>query len=282
MHDFFTKGRSPAILSAAMTIATVLFCGPMTGAYAASSEWAETEGGRMRLTALPPDDKGVIRAVLDIDLMPGWKTYWRDPGESGIPPQVDFSDSVNVAATELGFPPPERIDDGYSVFAGYREPVVLPITIEQQNPGRTSRLQANVFVGICSTICIPFQASFTLDVEQDTGASDYERFFVESAFKLLPEPASEAFHAGNPLVEADGKGFQFDVTAPESTESSELFVSGPSGWFFSVPEPVAGTGSGRYRVSVISSPGDARPDGTNFTLLVVSGRRSMETELKMP
>ena len=42
--------------------------------------------------------------VLDIDLKPGWKTYWRDPGDAGVPPQLDVSASTNVAGAELRFP----------------------------------------------------------------------------------------------------------------------------------------------------------------------------------
>jgi DsbC/DsbD-like thiol-disulfide interchange protein len=269
-------------LLAVAAVATLPLAGTSDHADAASSAWAETEGGRMRLTALPPDSGGIIRAVLDVDLMPGWKTYWRDPGEAGIPPKVEFAGSANVRGFHLSFPPPERIDDGYSVFAGYTEPVAFPIAIEQDRPGGDSRLKADVFLGICSKICVPFQAEFVVDVDGGSEPNGYERFLVDNAFDALPEAASEDFNAGNPSVDEDGKTFRFDVTVPDGPENADVFVSGPAGWYFSVPRPVADDEPGRFRVSVVASPGDAVLSGTEFRLLVVSGRRSMETGLKIP
>ena len=273
--------RSLRLAALAAAVAAV-FAGTTSLANAASSDWAESEGGRMRLTALPPDTDGVIRAVLDVDLLPGWKTYWRNPGEAGIPPKVDFAGSINVDGFHLFFPPPERIDDGYFTFAGYTEPVAFPITIKQQKPDGGSRLNANVFIGICSKICVPFQAELFVDIKPETAPNDYERFIVDEAFGELPEPASGDFNAGNPSMEDGGTGFRFDVTAPSSPEAAKMFVSGPAGWYFSVPEPVDSGKSGRFRVSIVASPEGAVLSGTSFKLLVVSGRRSMETDLKMP
>ncbi|RUX21351.1 hypothetical protein EOA27_06205, partial [Mesorhizobium sp. M2A.F.Ca.ET.037.01.1.1] len=67
-------------------------------AEASSSIWYNSEGGKVRLvTTGKPDEAGKIRGVLDIALKPGWKTYWRDPGDAGVPPQLDISGSTNIA-----------------------------------------------------------------------------------------------------------------------------------------------------------------------------------------
>jgi DsbC/DsbD-like thiol-disulfide interchange protein len=77
-----------------------------TPALASSTDWFETQGGRIRLvTAGTPDAQGRIKGVLDIALDPGWKTYWRDPGDAGVPPQLDVSGSTNIAEAKLSFPP---------------------------------------------------------------------------------------------------------------------------------------------------------------------------------
>ncbi len=64
--------------------------------------------------------------MLEIDLKPGWKTYWRDPGDAGVPPTLDASASSNIASAELSFPAPQRFDDGFAIWAGYKEPVGIP------------------------------------------------------------------------------------------------------------------------------------------------------------
>ncbi len=54
---------------------------------ASSSDWFETEGARIRLvTTGKPAADGKLKGMLDIELKPGWKTYWRDPGDAGVPP----------------------------------------------------------------------------------------------------------------------------------------------------------------------------------------------------
>src|ERR1700741_2164925 len=80
---------------------------------ASSSDWYEAEGGRVRLvTTGAPDESGVIAGVLQVDLKPGWKTYWRDPGDAGVPPTLDASGSDNVASVTVMWPAPERFPDG--------------------------------------------------------------------------------------------------------------------------------------------------------------------------
>ena len=80
------------LLGAAIGSATAL------PAAASSSSWYNSEGGKVRLvTSGKADAAGRIQGVLDIALKPGWKTYWRDPGDAGVPPQLDISGSTNIA-----------------------------------------------------------------------------------------------------------------------------------------------------------------------------------------
>ena len=92
-------------------------------AHAAMSDWANNEGGRMRLVALAPDADGHIRAALQIEPEPGWITYWREPGDSGIPPQVSPAPEGNVALEKVAFPVPKLITVGKVKEIGYDAPV---------------------------------------------------------------------------------------------------------------------------------------------------------------
>src|SRR5262245_19830212 len=139
-----------------------------TPAFASATDWMEVEGARVRLiTAGAADADGVLKGALEVDLEPGWRTYWRDPGDAGVPPQLDISKSTNVATAELLFPTPERFDDGSAKWAGYRHPVTFPVTFKMKTPGDPSMIAADVFLGVCKSICIPVQATFTLDPASD-------------------------------------------------------------------------------------------------------------------
>ena len=94
----------------------------------------------MRLvTSGKADEAGRIQGVLDIELKPGWKTYWRDPGDAGVPPQIDVSASTNITDAAFSFPPPQRHDDGYGKWAGYNHPVSLPVTFTLSSPRDAGR-----------------------------------------------------------------------------------------------------------------------------------------------
>lgn len=137
-------------------------------AAASSSRWADSEGGRIRLvTAGLPDKSGRLNGVLHIQLKPSWKTYWRDPGASGVPPQIDVSKATNIAKAEFSYPAPGRHSDGYGEWAGYDRSVSLPVTFTLANPREKAVIEAGVFVGICQTICIPLQARLTVDPTAD-------------------------------------------------------------------------------------------------------------------
>ena len=65
-----------------------------------------------------------------LQLQPGWKTYWRTPGDSGVPPRFDFSKSENVEAVTVLWPAPTKFDDGAGGHSlGYHDQIVLPLRI---------------------------------------------------------------------------------------------------------------------------------------------------------
>jgi len=251
-------------------------------AFAASTEWFETEGGRIRLTALAPSEDGTIRGVLDVDLLPGWKTYWRDPGDAGIPPSVDADGSRNIRSVTLDFPPPERIDDGYSVWAGYDAPVAFPMTLHQQRPGRTSTLEATIFLGICETVCIPVQTHFSLTIGPDHAPKSYETRLVDRAYADIPEPHGQDFHLLESGLSEQHDALVISVSHPVSRSEPEIFVTGPAGWYLDIPERTAGEDNwSTFHVPIINAPENGDLSGTPLQLLVKSANRAMETQFEL-
>lgn len=132
--------------------------------------WVTADGARM--------------TALDVRLEPGWKTYWRSPGDAGIPPAFDWQGSANLGRVEMLWPLPEVIDSGGERTLGYHERLVLPIRIAPARPGAPVELRAEVEMGICEDICVPVSVSLRADPPRD--APDP---LIEAALARLPVPA---------------------------------------------------------------------------------------------
>src|SRR5947209_5074626 len=119
--------------------------GPALASDAFSTDWAHAAKSEARLVAASPSLAG-----FEIRLAPGAITYWRDPGEAGVPPSFDTSGSQNLAHAEVDYPAPERIPepDG-SVAFGYRGGTILPIRITAADPGKPVRIDAKVNYAVC-------------------------------------------------------------------------------------------------------------------------------------
>src|SRR5690349_4532496 len=93
-----------------------------------ASVWSEAKGAAIRLIPGPVVGDG-HKAGLEIHLEPGWKTYWRNPGDSGVPPSFDWSKSTNLADVTVSWPAPERLEDEGGTSIGYKHDVVLPLLV---------------------------------------------------------------------------------------------------------------------------------------------------------
>src|ERR1700712_2816752 len=98
-----------------------------------ASPWQRDGHSAVRLLA-GSRSGAILLGGIAIQLQPGWKTYWRTPGDSGGPPRFDFSRSDNVEAVTVLWPAPTAFDDGAGgVSLGYKQKVVLPLRIVAKN-----------------------------------------------------------------------------------------------------------------------------------------------------
>ena len=247
------------------------------GAQAASSGWHHVEGGAIRIvTSGEPDAGGQLRGALEIRLKPGWKTYWRDPGASGVPPTLTASSGNDDAAVAIGFPPPSRFDDGYASSAGYDHPVSLALTIAlPQAKPRPARLEASVFLGVCETICIPVQATLSFDPRDGTHAPE-DATVVRDAFAALPAPARPGFSAAAERIGDDE--LVIAATLPAGTRALDLFVAGSATLTLGTPERQGAATEGRFRVPVALRSGDGA-EWVAYTLVTDAGAVSGTIEL---
>lgn len=132
--------------------------------------------------------KGNRMAALQLDLAPHWKTYWRSPGDSGIPPEFDWTGSTNLRAVHVHWPVPEVFHLNGMRSIGYLDRLVLPIEIVPLDPALPVQLQARVDLGVCNKICMP--AAVTLAATLDgPGAKDAT---IAAALADQPVTGSEA------------------------------------------------------------------------------------------
>src|SRR3954451_17850761 len=203
-----------------------------------ASPWQRDGHSAVRLLA-GSRSGAVLLGGIAFQLEPGWKTYWRNPGDSGVPPRFDFSKSENIEAVTVLWPAPRKFDDGAGGHSlGYRDQIVLPLRIVAKHTDKPVTLRADIDYAVCEKICIPVQAFAELPFTSVASTEDASLF---AALDAVPKPAN--IGDPNPLtirnVRRDGKTVLVDVVAPESGKV-DLFVEGPAAdWALPVPKLLA-------------------------------------------
>jgi DsbC/DsbD-like thiol-disulfide interchange protein len=241
---------------------------PATGVgHASSSEWFEMEGARVRLvTTGTPDAEGRLKGLLHIDLDPGWKTYWRDPGDSGVPPSV----AVDSADVELDFPAPQRHDEGDFQWAGYDYPVGFPVTFAFKDLAGARAIEADVFLGVCETVCVPLQAKLSVDPAADPDNAD-DAAAVKAAFDNVPGPARADF--GVKVISDPGaKTLRLEAAFPGDPTTAQLFLASENGYTFATPERHSENGKTVFTTEILSLPARlGTGKGLPYTLVTNAG-----------
>src|SRR6266404_4594934 len=176
-------------MRAAVGFAATLFVGGMAVPARAddSSPWQRDTHSAVRLLAGSRSGTVLLGGVA-IQLQPGWKTYWRTPGDSGVPPRFDFSKSDNVEAVTVLWPAPQKFDDGAGgVSLGYKQQVVLPLRIVAKDTGKPVTLRADINYAVCEKICIPVDAKAELAFASVASTEDSN---LSEALNSVPKPAN--------------------------------------------------------------------------------------------
>ncbi|MDF3607022.1 protein-disulfide reductase DsbD family protein [Paracoccus sp. DMF-8] len=132
--------------------------------------WELTNGNRM--------------VALELRLQPGWKTYWRSPGDTGVPPEFDWTGSDNLGTVAVHWPRPEMIESGGEITLGYHELLVLPIEVTPADPDAPLTLRGSVDFGLCLDICVPGHAT----LEAGTAQPDPDPR-IQAALDRVPDPS---------------------------------------------------------------------------------------------
>ena len=132
---------------------------------------AETQADILAARLLPGfvTEQGTRMAGLEMVFAPGWKTYWRAPGDAGIPPVFDWDGSKNVKALHLHWPRPTVFHLNGMQSLGYHDAVVLPVEVEAMDPAQPVALHLRVDLGVCKDICMPATLELIADLTPGGG-----------------------------------------------------------------------------------------------------------------
>ncbi|TBW34964.1 hypothetical protein EYW49_16995 [Siculibacillus lacustris] len=224
---------------------------------------------------------------LEIALAPGWKTFWRTPGDSGIPPTIDSAASRGLAGLEVRYPVPARFGDPGAESLGYVAPVILPLEVTPRDPARPVALDLKILIGICHDVCLPLEAHLTLDLATATADPD-------AAARLAAARATVPVAAG-PADLPDVVRLTRDRTARPETITVELamppgpdrecdvLVEGPDPtWALPQPEKVAeSAGRELWRFALDGVPSGGATDAAPLRFTVRWGDRAVERVVRL-
>lgn len=226
--------------SALYTSAIVFLCA-LAPARADMTEWVEVHGGAVRLISSGPLQDGHYLAGLEFLLEPGWHTYWRYPGEAGIPPQISVTKSENLNALEILYPVPERYDDGFSESIVYHDGVVLPIRVLPASADRETGLEVEVLFGICKDICVPGEAVLSLDFAPGDKDDKLAAKLIERDLAAVPAPGGKDGFGVASVTRGEDGTLVIETRNPGKGDA-DLFAAGPEGSFIGLPKFVTETG----------------------------------------
>jgi DsbC/DsbD-like thiol-disulfide interchange protein len=262
-------------MNLAMMTRRDLLCGGVALALLPSAATASERQYQLRLIAGEPSG-GMLRAGIDIELKPGWKTYWRMPGDAGVPPQFDWSGSENVRAVEVLWPAPARFIDAGGETVGYKNRVVFPLRITPEKAAEPVRLQLSIFFGVCKDICIPVKAHAELASWQGDSAAEA---LLRSFEGRVPAKAdhSSPLRVTNASVGIVGDKLELMLTlAGTPPDDLDVFVESTDTSYFRAGQR---SGTHGYRITVDGAPDPRRLKGAALKLTMVGKNLALEQDV---
>jgi DsbC/DsbD-like thiol-disulfide interchange protein len=280
-------------LRASMHARLWAFCGillmsPLSPAAAAdASAWDKGAHSALRLVAghAPPSGK-IWRAGISLEIEQGWKTYWRYPGDSGVPPHFDFSGSTNVDAVAVEWPAPQAFEDGGGGIAiGYKHAVIFPLKITPREAGKPVVLNLSASYAVCEKLCVPATGKAVLTL--DGGPSSHADAIAEAEAKVpqVSKPGATSDLALLSLHREDGtpKKAVVDIRAAPG-EKVHIFVEGPSpAWALPLPHPQPGAPAGqqRFAFALDGVPSGATLKGAELRFTIVGADKAIDVRARL-
>lgn len=228
-----------------------------------------------------------IYAGLEIELDDGWKTYWRNPGSSGVPPRIDFDGSENLAKAELLFPAPYRFKDRDGDTIGYKKAVVLPVALTPHDAAKPIALKVSAEFGICREICIPIQPNLSLVVPSDAVSAKPGDRLTEAVGRIPKlnsnDPGAPRLEKFSAKLTGEKPQLAIDAYFPGDPDRGDVFLEAPDGVWIPLPQPSGQPKDGVRRFVVDLTDGadlaDLKGRAIRMTLVGSAGQSETSFDL---
>ena len=250
-----------------------------------ATPWITEHATSVRLIggAVPGQGEAETVAGIEIKLDPSWKTYWRNPGSSGVPPRVEWTGSVNLAKAEVLFPAPQRFPDKEGDTIGYKTSVILPVKVSRIDPAKPVELRLALEYGVCRDVCIPAQANLALTLPA-TGTKVGANDNLIAAVKQVPRP-EQARLPNDPVAKSivielagDKPRIRIEADFPGQSDGQDAFLEAPDGLWLPLPKLVGREGSiRRFEVDLTDGADISDLKGRDIRLTLVSSAGQSET-----
>ena len=242
--------------------------------------WAENEQGEVGLVSAvnAVGDQGRVQLGLVFKLKPGWKIYWRSPGDAGYPPAIDWKGSDNLNDVVISWPGPHRFAVSGLETMGYKDEVVLPIIALLNDANQPLTIRAAVDYLVCDVICVPQHVDLALSLP--TGAaqpSEHAHLIGRYLAKVPGDPYSRGLKLVQTEATSDGQLKVVFEANPPLTDP-DLFVERSDQMQFSHPKIRKEQGGKRvvFHLTPVPKTGEGSLTDKPVTLTMVDGDRGTE------
>jgi DsbC/DsbD-like thiol-disulfide interchange protein len=192
-------------------------------------------------------DGNAYQAGLHVMLDKGWKTYWRNPGDAGIPPNINATGD-NLESLTVDFPLPIRIKDESGEALGFHDEVLFLLNIKPKDAAKPMNLQMSSFFGVCAKVCTPAKFDGTLDLSPNATPS--------SDAALIAQWRERVPKAGNIVTAAKVQDKILTLSLKQAV--SDIFVEGPENYYFRAPNFNIDGSAATFIIDGLQKPDDLK------------------------
>lgn len=281
-----TPERRGKFWMAALAFAVALLA-ILPGAQAAESAWARSDFVEARLISATDTtgDLAVVPLGLEVKIKPGWKTYWRSPGDAGLPPKLDWAGSANLKSADLAYPAPHRFElFGLQTF-GYADHVIFPIAITPEATGKPLDLKARAELLVCEQICVPQTVDLALSLPEGQASPSDEAQAIGKFSAQVPrkDGAAGLNITAAREVTADGKrALEISARSVEPFTQPDVFAEITPAVSLGAPQVTLNAdGKGATILLPVAGelPAGTTLSGRDVTLTLVDSGRAVEQSM---
>lgn len=263
----------------------------LSGADAAKAEasaWVNTDISQIRL--IVARDGAELLGGLHIRLEAGWKTYWRSPGDTGLPAVIDWTGSENVSAPRLTWPLPKRIEISGFQNLVYEDEVVLPLKLSARDAAKSVTLKAAVDYAVCKEVCVPLQANLSITLSPSASSNAAEaaqaKLIRRHAARVPAIGSTEGLSISEIGLHSSNEGEFLEVTliGDGPLTSPGMIVEAPPPFSLAAPTVVRREGEAKVTLQMKVAAGRSKPSlsGRRIILTVYGGGRALEKSVLAP